>query len=85
MQHNQTQNTEAGVRRGLPGSLQLVLWTLWTLAVGATAFWSYHINMLARRPFDALGMTIHCGLVGVLGLLVITVAEMHLEAWRYLD
>ncbi len=66
-------------------SLQIILWTVWTLAVVATGYVSWHADVVAQRPINLLGLVIHCGLVGVIGLVVLTVVEMRLEPWRFLE
>ena len=63
----------------------MVLWTLWTLAVVATAYLSWHADFGVRRALNVLGMVVHCGLVGVIGLVVMTIVEMPLEPWRFLE
>jgi hypothetical protein len=66
-------------------SLQIILWILWTVAVVATGYISWHADIVARRPINLLGLVIHCGVVGVIGLVVLTVVEMRLEPWRFLE
>ena len=71
-------------RRSL-SSLSVLLWTLWTIAVIATSYLSWQADVVARRPLNLLGMVVHCGVVGVIGLVVLTVIEIHLEPWRFLE
>ena len=66
-------------------SLQVILWTLWTLAVVGTAYHSWRADMLAHRPTELLGLVIHCAVVGIIGLIVLTLIEYQLEPWRFLD
>jgi hypothetical protein len=66
-------------------SLQIILWTVWTLTVMATGYVSWHADIAAQRPINLLGLVIHCGVVGVIGLVVLTVVEMRLEPWRFLE
>src|SRR5262245_55971823 len=66
-------------------SLQIILWILWTLAVVATGCASRHAAIVTRRPINLLGLVVHCGMVGVIGLSVLTVVEMRLEPWRFLE
>jgi hypothetical protein len=73
-------NADMG-RRSL--SLQIVLWTLWTLMVAGVGFFSRHADVLAQRPVNTLGLAIHCVVAGVIGLIVLTIIEMHLEPWRF--
>ena len=65
--------------------LQIILWTLWTLAVMATAYLSWHSDIVAQRPANLLGLVIHCGVVGIIGLIVVTLIEMRIEPWRFLE
>ena len=64
---------------------QAILWSVWTLAIVAIAYASWHADLLAQRPFNLLGMSIHCAVGGVIGLIVLTLAEMRLRPWRFLD
>lgn len=70
---------EQGRRRGAQQSLQLVLWGLWTLAVVVTAYLNWHADVLADRAINMLGLVIKSGLVGVVGLVVLTLIEMRLD------
>ena len=63
-------------------SLQVVLWTLWTLVVVGVGIISWHADILAHRPINTLGLVIHCVVAGVIGLVVMTVIEIHMELWR---
>ena len=63
-------------------SLQLKLWVLWTLAVigaGVQYAFSRHI----AGPGNLVGLGIHCVLVGLVGLIVLTKVEMWLQPWRF--
>jgi hypothetical protein len=64
--------------------LQIVLWALWTFAVVAVGYFNWHADVVAQRPIDTLGLVIHCVVAGVIGLVVLTKIEMHLEPWRFL-
>jgi uncharacterized Tic20 family protein len=66
-------------------SLQVTLWSLWSLAVVGVGFFTWHADVLAQRPINTLGLVIHCVVAGVIGLVVITIIEMRLEPWRFLD
>jgi hypothetical protein len=66
------------------GSLQIMLWALWTAAVAGTGWMRWHADMLAQRPFNLIGMLVYCGLVGTGGLVALTVLEMWLEPWRFM-
>jgi hypothetical protein len=71
--------------RRLTGGLQAALWALWTLAVVGGGWWGRRADVLAGHPLSVLGMVIDSILVGVIGLIVITVIEMRLEPWRFLE
>ena len=66
-------------------SLQIVLWTLWTLVVAVVGYFNWHADVLANRPINMLGLVIHCVVAGVIGLIVMTVVEMRVEPWRFMD
>jgi len=65
--------------------LQVVLWTLWTVAVIVTAYLSWHADIVAHHPTNVLGLVIHSTLAGLIGLVVMTMIEMHLEPWRFME
>ena len=65
--------------------LQAILWILWTIAVVAVGYISWHADVVAQRPINSLGLVIHCVVAGIIGLVVMTVIEMRLEPWRFLD
>ena len=66
-------------------SLQIVLWTLWSLLVVGVGMISRHADILAHRPINTVGLVIHCVVAGVIGLVVMTVIEMRAEPWRFMD
>jgi L-cystine uptake protein TcyP (sodium:dicarboxylate symporter family) len=66
-------------------SLQVALWTLWTLCVAAVGFINWHADFVGQRPINIIGLVIHCVLVGLIGLVIMTKIEMHLEPWRFFD
>jgi hypothetical protein len=66
-------------------SLQIVLWSLWTLAVAATAFWHWYGDIAAQQPVDMLGLVIYSVLTGLVGMLVLTLIEHWLEPLRFID
>ena len=74
--------TEAFSSRAGRG-LQIVLWTIWTLAIVAVAYINWHADIVAQRPLNLLGLVIHCMVVGVLGLVVLTKIEMYAQPWRF--
>ena len=65
--------------------LQLALWAFWTLCVAAVAFINWYSDFAAQRPINMIGLVIHCVLVGLIGLVVMTKIEMWLEPWRFFD
>jgi hypothetical protein len=64
-------------------SLPMLLWALWTIAVAATGYLSWHADMVAQRPLNTLGLVINCVMVGAVGLVVLTKLQMWLEPWRF--
>jgi hypothetical protein len=78
-------SNRAGRRLPATRGLQAALWLFWTLAVVAGGAWGWRADLLAGRPLSVIGMAIDAVLVGVIGLIVITVVEMRLEPWRFLD
>jgi len=84
----QSQESLAHIQREIvrpDRSLQVILWTLWTLAIIGTAYHSWRAAIVAHRPTELLGLVIHCTVVGIIGLVVLTVIERQLEPWRFLD
>jgi hypothetical protein len=65
--------------------LQLVLWALWTLAVAAGGYLGWRADISAGRPLNLIGMAVDAVMVGIVGLVVLTVIEMRLEPWRFID
>ena len=65
--------------------LRAILWVLWTSVVVGTAYISWHADDIAQRPFNMLGMAAHCAVVGIIGLVVLTIVEIRLEPWRFLN
>lgn len=70
-------------RQRARSSLPVLLWAIWSIAVAATAYLSWHADMVAQRPLNTLGLVIHCVMVGAVGLVVLTRIEMWLEPWRF--
>lgn len=60
-------------------TLQAVLWPLWTLAVVVTGYINWHAHV------ETIGLVIHCIVVGVLGLVVMTKIEMYWQPDRFLE
>ncbi|MFL5804088.1 MAG: hypothetical protein ACJ8CR_20380 [Roseiflexaceae bacterium] len=80
------QAKRAGRRTWRPRSaLPALLWMLWTIAVVAVGYISWHADVVAQRPINTLGLVIHCVVTGIIGLVVLTKIEMHLEPWRFLE
>ena len=65
--------------------LQAVLWTLWTLVVIAVGYLNGYAGLIAQRPNNTLGLVINSVLAGLIGLVVMTLIEVHLEPWRFPD
>ena len=65
--------------------LQIILWSLWTLAVVATAFMRWRADVIAQRAVDMLGLAIYAALTGSIGLVVMTMVEIWLEPQRFVD
>jgi len=82
--HAEPWDTTTSARRG-SYSLQVVLWVLWTGAIVALGYFFWHADHVAQRPVNTLGLVIHCTVAGLIGLVVMTVIEMRLEPWRFVD
>lgn len=65
------------------GSLQIILWTLWTAAVISTGCLQWQSALLAQSAVDISGLILHTSVVGVIGLVILTLIEMQLEPWRF--
>lgn len=59
--------------------LYLGLWMVWTMAVGGTACYQWVQDASAHVAFNTLAMVIHCAVVGILGLVVLTDIEFWLD------
>jgi hypothetical protein len=79
------EDTEAMALKRGSLSLQIALWTLWTLCVTVVGYSNWHADIAAQRPINMLGLVIHCVLAGLIGLIVLTKIEMWLEPWRFMD
>lgn len=66
-------------------SLQLALWSFWTAALVVCAALQWHTNVVAGQALNVLALIIHCGLTGLVGLVIMTWIEMRLEPWRFLE
>jgi hypothetical protein len=82
--HREDAWTDVSTRQG-SFSLQVGLWTLWSLAVVGVGCISWHGDVLANRPTNTLGLVIHCVVAGIIGLVVMTAIELRLEPWRFMD
>ncbi len=67
------------------GSLQFILWVAWTAAVLSRAYLYVRPALHAQELVDLAGLVIHCALAGVIGMLVLTMIELRLEPWRFID
>ena len=74
---------DASARESL--GLQIALWAFWTLCVAVVAFINWYSDFAAQRPINMIGLVIHCVLVGLIGLVIMTKIEMWLEPWRFFD
>jgi hypothetical protein len=79
------EQTEDTAKSGADLRLQAILWSLWTLAVVATAFMRWRADVIAQRPIDVLGLVIYAALSGSIGLVVMTMLEIWLEPQRFVD
>jgi hypothetical protein len=71
--------------RGGSAGLQVVLWTIWSIVVIVVGYISWHADIVAQRPINILGLVIHCVVAGLIGLIVMTLIEMRIEPWRFID
>ena len=69
----------AGASETRDVSLETILSTIVAVAVVVTAYLHWHADVAAQRPFNLLGLVIHCLLVGIVGLLVATLIEQRFE------
>jgi len=83
-QRQPLQSATVATRSGSAG-LQIVLWMAWTFAVTVVGYYNWHADRIAHRPINTLGLVIHCVLAGLIGMVVMTVIEMHMEPWRFMD
>ena len=81
----QLQDESEPAKHARPYSLHAVLWFFWTLAIVATGYRSWHADVVAQRSFNLLGLIIHCTVMGIIGLVVLTMIELRLERWRFLN
>lgn len=65
--------------------LQFTLWSLWTMALVVCAALQWHTNLVAGQTLNVLALVIHCGLTGLVGLVIMTWIEMRLQPWRFLE
>lgn len=49
------------------------------------ALWIWYTAASSQQPLSLLSLVLHCALVGLVGLIVITRVEMWAEPWRFLD
>jgi hypothetical protein len=81
--YHQGEQTGHRLRRAR-SSLPILLWALWTFAIVAVGYLNWHADVVAQRPIDTVGLVIHCVVAGIIGLVIMTKVEMHLEPWRFL-
>ena len=81
----QSEQIEDGAKSGADLRLQVILWSLWTIAVVATAFVRWRADVVANRPVDLLGLVVYAALIGSIGLVVMTMLEIWLEPQRFVD
>jgi hypothetical protein len=75
---------QAGDRpQRLAYGLRAALWGVWTLAVASGGYLGWRADTLAGRSQNLLGMGISATMVGVIGLIVLTLIEIRLEPWRF--
>lgn len=63
----------------------LLLWATWALSVAAAAVWVWWSAFAAGQPLDIAFLVVRCTLVGLAGLLILTLIELRLAPWRFLD
>lgn len=68
-----------------PAALPLGLWLLWALPVAATAAWVAWPALRGEAPLDLARLVTTSALVGLAGLLALTVLELRLAPWHFLD
>ena len=87
MQHipDQSERHRTNSRSRANNYILPALWGFWTLIVVATACYSWRADMIAQRPLDLIGLTIHCMVVGIIALIGLTLVEMRLLPWRFSD
>jgi hypothetical protein len=79
------ESTQPGRLARREPSLQIALWSLWTLAVVGTAYWHWRSDIAAQQAVNMLGLVIYSVLTGLVGMLVLTLIELWLEPLRFLD
>jgi hypothetical protein len=81
----QAEQADDAANTGADLRLQIILWSLWTLAVVATAYMRWRADVIAQRPVDMLGLVIYAALAGSIGLVVMTMLEFWLEPQRFVE
>lgn len=66
-------------------SFQVVLWTIWTLIVAGFAFFKWYTHVPAEQSIDLLGLIVYAVLAEIGGLVVLTLVELWMEPYRFLD
>lgn len=72
-------------RRYRERGIQITLWIGWTLVVVLTAYLSWRGDRTARLALNLVGLLVHCSVAGVIGLVALTLIEMRLCPWRFLE
>lgn len=67
------------------GGTPALLWALWALSVIGAAASVWWDAASAGQPLDIIFLVVRCTLVGLAGLLVLTLIEIRLAPWRFLD
>jgi hypothetical protein len=83
----ETYSTKQARSRTVPAdrSLQVVLWVAWTIGVLATAAWNWYLDSAAGQPLNVVGLSVYTVLVGLIGLLVVTLVERWFQPQRFVD
>ncbi len=78
----QEQSRETRAKDG-DKSFQVALWSVWTLIVVGFALFEWQAQLASERGVSVVGLIIHTLLVGLVGLVIITWAELRLDPRRF--
>jgi hypothetical protein len=67
------------------GSFSALCWLIWTLTVVLTGVWNGWSALIGAAPLDLVRLCVESALVGVVGLLLLTIIDMRLRPWHFLD